>query len=150
MAEALVSRLYYDILQESCVVFVGAGSTIEHKRTGGKPFYDDIKNKAHYPSDAPPPSFPELMQYFCERIDGSHHNRLLREAISRIEFFSAGGENNQSATIFTDLLTEVPYSNRFVTTNWDPFLERSLGVLVPIVEDRDLAFDQTEFLYHGE
>jgi hypothetical protein len=27
-----------------------------------------------------------------------------------------------------------------VTTNWDPFLERALDVLVPMVEDRDLAF----------
>jgi hypothetical protein len=42
--------------------------------------------------------------------------------------------------MFTDSLAEIPYLNRFVTTNWDPFLERSLDVLVPMVEDRDLAF----------
>jgi hypothetical protein len=42
--------------------------------------------------------------------------------------------------MFTDSLAEIPYFNRFVTTNWDPFLERSLDVLVPMVEDRDLAF----------
>jgi len=38
------------------------------------------------------------------------------------------------------LLAEIPYFNRFVTTNWDPFIERELDVLVPVVEDRDLAF----------
>jgi hypothetical protein len=42
--------------------------------------------------------------------------------------------------MFTNALAQVPYFNRFVTTNWDPFLERSLDVLVPMVEDRDLAF----------
>jgi hypothetical protein len=41
---------------------------------------------------------------------------------------------------FTEPITEIPYFNRFVTTNWDPFLERALDVLVPMVEDRDLAF----------
>ncbi len=42
--------------------------------------------------------------------------------------------------MFSELVAEVPYLNRFVTTNWDPFLERALDVLVPVVQDRDLAF----------
>ena len=42
--------------------------------------------------------------------------------------------------MFSNALAEIPYFNRFVTTNWDPFLERSLDVLIPIVEDRDLGF----------
>jgi hypothetical protein len=42
--------------------------------------------------------------------------------------------------MFSESLAEIPYLNRFVTTNWDPFLERALDVLVPIVQDRDLAF----------
>src|SRR5580698_7049964 len=42
--------------------------------------------------------------------------------------------------MFSDSLAEISYFNRFVTTNWDPFIERSLDVLGPIVEDRDLAF----------
>lgn len=41
---------------------------------------------------------------------------------------------------FCEPIAEIPYLNRFVTTNWDPFLERALDVLVPMVEDRDLAF----------
>jgi hypothetical protein len=74
-------------------------------------------------------------------MDGGHHNRLIREALSRIESFAIrGSEDHFFATHFTDLLAAIPYFNRFVTTNWDPFLERSLDVLVPIVENRDLAF----------
>ena len=42
--------------------------------------------------------------------------------------------------MFGNELAEIPYFNRFVTTNWDPFLERSLDILIPTVEDRDLAF----------
>jgi hypothetical protein len=41
---------------------------------------------------------------------------------------------------FSGEIAEIPYFNRFVTTNWDPFLERALDVLVPMVEDRDPAF----------
>ena len=80
------------------------------------------------------------MEYFCRQMDGGQHNRLIREALSRIERFSVPSEENRLATIFADELAEVPYFNRFVTTNWDPFLERSLEILIPMVEDRDVAF----------
>jgi hypothetical protein len=73
-------------------------------------------------------------------MDEGHHNRLIREAVSRIERFSVPGEENTFATMFADELAEIPYFNRFVTTNWDPFLERSLEILIPMVEDRDVAF----------
>ncbi len=138
IAKELVARLYDDILAEGCVIFVGAGSTTERK--GGRSlFYDHIKALSKYPESSSP-SFPELMQFFCDRQDGGRHNRLIREALSRVESFCARGEQNREATIFTDSLAEIPYFNRFVTTNWDPFLERSVDVLVPMVEDRDLAF----------
>jgi SIR2-like protein len=139
IARNLVSRLYDDILAEGCVIFVGAGSTTERKGGSRKLFYDRIKAISEY-TESSLPSFPELMQFFCERLDGGRHNRLIREALSRIESFCARGEQNRDATMFTDPLAEIPYFNRFVTTNWDPFLERSLDVLVPMVEDRDLAF----------
>jgi hypothetical protein len=138
VSKELVSRIYEDILSESCVVFVGAGSTTERPYGNRESFYEKIRDIAKFPPGRP--SFPELMQYYCDRIDGGHHNRLIREAVSRIELFCVRGEDNQLATMFTDSLAEIPYFNRFVTTNWDPFLERSLDVLVPMVEDRDLAF----------
>jgi hypothetical protein len=136
--EALVERLYGDILQEGCVVFLGAGVTTEGVRRGSS-FYEEIKKKSGYDGNHSP-SFPELMQHFCDCLDGGHHNRLVREAIAYIEWFALSGEDNIRATMFSNALAEIPYFNRFVTTNWDPFLERSLDVLIPIVEDRDLGF----------
>jgi SIR2-like domain len=140
-AEKLIYRLYDDILQGHCVVFVGAGSTTERNYWRTEPsFYQDIKTKASFPPTDPPPSFPELMEYFCNQMDGGRHNRLIREAVARVERFSVPGEDHNLATMFGNELAEIPYFNRFVTTNWDPFLERSLEVMIPTVEDRDLAF----------
>jgi len=141
VTEKLVSRLYEDIMQERCVVFVGAGCTTERRYARSEPsFYEEIKVKSKFPSGAPSPSFPELMEYFCKNLDGGRHNRLIREAVARIERFAVPGEDHRYATMFGDELTEIAYFNRFVTTNWDPFLERSLEVMIPVVEDRDLAF----------
>jgi hypothetical protein len=140
-AEKLISRLYDDILQGHCVVFVGAGSTTERHYWRTEPsFYQEIKIKANFPPTDPPPPFPELMEYFCSQMDGGRHNRLIREAVARIERFAVPGEDHNLATMFGNELAEIPYFNRFVTTNWDPFLERSLEVMIPTVEDRDLAF----------
>jgi hypothetical protein len=135
----LVERLYDEVIQESVVVFVGAGSTTEHSQDGPR-FFDLIKRKASYPESLPCPSFPKLMEYFCNELDGGQHNRLIREAISYLEYFFLPGERRNAATMTSDLLAEIPWFNRLVTTNWDPLIERSLDVLVPIVEDRDLAF----------
>jgi SIR2-like domain len=138
-AKKLLSRIYGDILRQGCVVFVGAGSTTEGRRHDGETFYQRIREIAQVSEESL--SFPELMQYFCDQMDGGHHNRLIREALSRLETFCIrGSEDSYFASMFTDSLAEIPYFNRFVTTNWDPFLERSLDVLVPMVEDRDLAF----------
>jgi hypothetical protein len=140
-AEKLISRLYDDVVQEHCVVFVGAGSTTERSYWRTEPsFYQEIKTKANFLQTDPPPSFPDLMEYFCNQMDGGRHNRLIREAVARIERFAVPGEDHNLATMFGNELAEIPYFNRFVTTNWDPFLERSLEVMVPTVEDRDLAF----------
>jgi SIR2-like domain len=140
-AERLVSRLYDDILREHCVVFVGAGSTTERHYWRSEPsFYQEIKAKSNFPPTDPPPSFPELMEYFCDHMDGGRHNRLIREAVARIDKFAVPGEDHNFATMFGHELAEIPYFNRFVTTNWDPFLERSLEVMIPTVEDRDVAF----------
>jgi hypothetical protein len=106
----------------------------------GPGFYEMIKRKAAYPESQPAPSFPKLMEYFCDHLDGGHHNRLIQEAISYLELFFLPGERRNVATMVSNLLSEIPYLNRFVTTNWDPFIERALDVLVPIIEDRDLAF----------
>jgi SIR2-like protein len=139
-AQSLVSRLYEDVIHESCVIFVGSGCTTEGRGLEWSTFYNEIKEKSGYPSSAQSPSFPDLMEYFCQHMDGGQHNRLIREAVSRIERFCVPGDENYAATMFGEELARMPYFNRFVTTNWDPFLERSLEMLIPMIEDRDLGF----------
>jgi hypothetical protein len=135
----LVNRLRADILNQSCVVFVGAGSTTErYYRDGG--FYARIRMRTDFPKGDPTPSFPHLMQYFCDQVDGGRHNRLVREAISYLEDFCSPGEPNRAARFVSSSLAVIPYFNRIVTTNWDPILEREMDLLVPMIEDRDLAF----------
>ena len=141
VADSFVSGVYEGVVRGTCVIFVGAGSTTERRGQGRPSFYEQIKKKSDYPpADRNGPSFPVLMQYFCDHIDGGRHNRLITEAISRIEHFRAHREENGLAMAFSGEIAEIPYFNRFVTTNWDPFLERALDVLVPMVEDRDPAF----------
>jgi hypothetical protein len=137
-ANELVSRILDGILREDCVVFLGSGSTTEGRRQQGKTFFEHIKELSEF--EEVDHSFPELMQHFCDKVDGGHHQRLIREALSRIQLFCVPGEDNHFATLFTNSLAEIPYFKIFITTNWDPFLERSLDVLVPMVEDSDLAF----------
>lgn len=139
VAVSLVDRLHSDIVEQSCVVFLGAGSTTERIRRG-KGFYGHVKNLCQYPASEPEPSFPILMEHFCRELDGGNHNRLINEAIKYIESFCIPGEDRRSASLLTNVLASIPYITRFVTTNWDPFLERSLDVLIPMIEDRDLGF----------
>lgn len=132
--------LYEDVIAEHCAIFAGAGISTEGGAYSSPTFYETIKSKANYPDGQEPPSFPDLMQYFCDHVDGGQRNRLTREAISRIERFCAPDKVSWAVTMFHRILARIPYFNRFVTTNWDPFLERNLNILVSMVEDRDLAF----------
>jgi hypothetical protein len=136
--DAMPEALYEDVIARQCVIFVGAGVTTE--RFYKPSFYDIIRNKAEYPQSADPPAFHHLMQYFCDNVDGSQRNRVIREAIERIGRFWQPGEMRRAATRFPIALAEIPFFDRIITTNWDPFLENSLGVLFPIVEDSDLTF----------
>ncbi len=132
--------LYEDIKAYQVVLFAGAGVTTEGGIYGSPTFYEIIHRKAKYSSKKSPPAFPDLMQFYCEKVDGGQRNRLTREILSRIFEFSAPGEKNNEATHFPIQVAEFPQFDRIVTTNWDPFFERSLNILVPMIEDRDLAF----------
>jgi hypothetical protein len=129
-------------LQQRVIIFAGAGTTTESgsRLFSGQNFYESIKEKCRYPKTKPEPSFPDLMQYFCDQVDGGQRNRLVSAAIARIELFAAPGEENSIATMFANELARVPYIDRIVTTNWDPFLEQSMNILIAMIEDRDLAF----------
>lgn len=132
--------LYDDIKSGNCVLFVGAGVSTEGGTYGEPTLYDTIRKKVGITDDEDNIPFPDLMQLYCDKIDGGHRNRLTREIISRIEMFSMPGEGNLTTTLFHSHAAEIPYFNRIVTTNWDTFLEQNMNVLVPMVEDRDIPF----------
>jgi len=138
--ETIPNPLYDELINEDCVIFAGAGISTEAGTYSNPTFYDIIKSKCNYPKRREAPAFPDLMQYFCDRIDGGQRNRLIKEIISRIEYFNYPDEINRDTTRFHRSLAEIPFFKRIVTTNWDPFFETHLNILVPMVEDRDIAF----------
>ena len=133
-------QLYEDIKQSRVVLLCGAGVTTEWGIYGKPSFYDIIRERAGLAKDQPPLMFPDVMQYFCDTVDGGDKRRLLQEAINRIEMFAAPSEMNRRATSFYKQVAMVSFFDRIVTTNWDPFCERTLNILVPMVEGRDLSF----------
>ncbi len=139
------NHLYDDIKSNNSVLFAGAGISTEGRQFGWPTFYDTILKKCGLNHTVEGSlSFPELMQYFCDHIDGGNKNRLIREVIDRIERFSAPGEVYDDATEFHAIVAEIPFFDRIVTTNWDPFFEQVLSVLVPMVEERDMGFWQDD------
>ena len=136
--EDIPAELYQEIKAGGCVLFTGASVTTEGIATfGSTTLYEDL-NKRVMPREEGLP-FPDLMQRFCKQVDGGRKNRLIRKIISRIEAFSTG-EHYRMATMFYHEALLIPYFMVFVTTNWDPFLEREANILVPMVENRDIPF----------
>jgi hypothetical protein len=133
-------ELYNEIKKDNCVIFAGAGISTEGGVYGKPSFYEIIKKESEYPVSKKDLSFPELMQYYCDKKDGGKKNLLIRKIIDRIEFFSQSGEVNISATLTHHEIAQNPFFKIIVTTNWDPFFERKLNILVPMVEDRDIPF----------
>jgi SIR2-like domain len=134
----LIDRIGQEIADENCVLFVGAGSSTE-KWSRGHSFYTTIRAMTNL-SETESDTFPAVMQKFCDERDGGHHNLLIREAIRYIEHFLLPGPANRVASEFGNQLAAIPFFKVVLTTNWDPLLERALDVLVPITQDRDLAF----------
>ena len=133
-------ELIEEIKAKNCVPFLGAGVSTEGQyRYHNESLLDYIRRISKYPKRESP-LFPDVMQYYCDRLDGGRKNRLIREIINWIEPFSIEGEPHRSITQFHHLFARIPYFRVFVTTNWDFFCERALNVLIPMVEDRDIPF----------
>jgi len=134
----LPEELIEEVKSFNCVLFAGASTTTEqyYKST----FVEQIKEKCKYPKKMKNQSFPEITQYYCQKLDGGRKNKLIREIIEWIEFYSAEGEPNRVATGFFREIARIPFFRTIVTTNWDPFCERTVNVLVPMVEDKDIPF----------
>ena len=135
----LPEELIEEVESFNCVLFVGAGTTTEQAYFR-ETFLGHIKEKCKYPKRAKEQSLPEVMQYYCEKIDSGRKNRLIREIIEWLEFCTAEGEPNRIVTGFFRGIARIPFFRTIVTTNWDPFCERTLNVLVPMVEDQDIPF----------
>ena len=133
-------HLYDDIKQSRVALLCGSGITTEGGPHGTPTFYETIRDRFAISPNDPNPPFPDLMEHFCAMLDGGDKRRLIQEAISRIERFTSPGELQRSSSMVYSLVAKIPYFDRIVTTNWDPFCERALNVLVPMVEDRDLPF----------
>jgi len=134
----LPEELIEEVKSSNCVLFAGAGTTTEqyYKST----FLDQVKEKCKYPKKVKNQSLPEVMQYYCQKLDGGRKNKLIREIIEWLEFYTAEGEPNRVATGFFEEIARIPFFRTIVTTNWDPFCERTVNVLVPMVEDQDIPF----------
>ena len=117
-------ELMQEIKLNNCVLFCGAGISTEgtYRRTT---FYDHIRELSKYPKKIEHPLFPDVMQYYCDKIDGGRKNRLIREIIDWIEPFCIEGEPNRSVTMFHTGIARIPYFKVVVTTNWDTLLERA-------------------------
>jgi hypothetical protein len=120
------------------VLFAGAATTTEsYDRTT---FLEHIKDKCKYPKKLKNQFFPDVMQYYCQTFDSGGKNKLIREIIEWIEFFCVPGEPNRFAIRFFEEIARIPFFRIIVTTNWDPLCERTINVLIPMVEDRDIPF----------
>ncbi len=135
----LPEELVEEIKSFNCVLFAGAGTTTEQPHLR-ETFLGHVKEKCKYPKKAKDQSFPEVMQYYCQKVDGGRKNRLIREIIEWLEFYTAEGEPNRDVTGFFREIARIPFFRTIVTTNWDPFCERTVNLLVPMVEDQDIPF----------
>lgn len=133
-------ELMQEIQSNNCILFLGAGVSTEGTSYRKTTLYDHIKELSKYPNKSEHPLFPDVMQYYCDKVDGGLKNKLIREIIEWIEPFTVEGEPNRSVMMFHSEIARVPYFRIIVTTNWDPLCERALNVLVPMVEDRDIPF----------
>ena len=77
-------ELMREIKLNNCALFCGAGISTEgtYWRTT---FYDHIRQLSKYPKKIEHPLFPDVMQHYCDKIDGGRKNRLIREIIDWIE-----------------------------------------------------------------
>jgi hypothetical protein len=140
MAKFVTDELYREIVRGGCVPFAGAGISTEGGPYSKPTLYETVKYLARYSKKKPAPSFPDLMQYYCDRCDSGRKHRLLRLIIERLEQFCEHSEIHTMTTMVHDAIAQIPQLRVIVTTNWDRFFEERLNVLLPMVDDRDIPF----------
>jgi hypothetical protein len=133
-------HLLDDIVRGDCVLFMGAGASTEGKGTSywSDLLVDDLVKECGYPSTLPK-TLPEVAQYYCRTLDASRKGRLVRQIRDRISRFMNIPEAYFTVTICHSIVATIPYFRVIVTTNWDPFMERTANI-IPIVRDTDMAY----------
>lgn len=134
------SHLLQDIMNEECVVFLGAGASTEAKEATGRPSYsrklliDELIEECNYPSGLPK-LLPEVAQYYCESLDAGNKGRLVRLIRERIDRITS----NREVMHCHSIIASIPHFKVVVTTNWDPLMERAINA-IPVVRDTDMAY----------
>lgn len=137
-------NLIDDIVDEECVLFLGAGASTEGRGTGywRKFLIDELVEECNPPQKIRK-ELPHVAQYFCEKMDAGNKGKLRRIILRRIQRFMNTPEAFFSATICHSIIASIPQFRIIITTNWDQFMERGMNV-VPIVwrpcEDKGMAY----------
>lgn len=138
------SHLLQDIIDEECVLFLGAGASTEAKGATGRPLYskelllDELIRECNCPAELPK-LLPEVAQYYCEALDAGNKGRLARLIRERIDRFMKIPPLYREVTVCHSIIASIPHFKVVVSTNWDPFMERTMNV-IPIVRDKDIAY----------
>lgn len=130
-------ELLTEILHGKVTLFAGAGVSTESSSVLNVTLYDEIALELGI--DHRDLSFPELMQRYCDQINGRF--KLIRSIVGRFETIDSFPELRQSATSFHRELGSMFQFRNIITTNWDAYFEREC-MATPFVEDSDLAFWQ--------
>lgn len=134
------ANLIDDIVNEECVVFLGAGASTEGQGTSywRQLLVDELIVKCK-----PPPGIskrlPDVAQYYCDTMDAGNKGKLCRIILERIRRFMNTPEAFGTVTICHSIIASIPQFKIIVTTNWDQFMERAMNV-VPIVRDKGMAY----------
>ena len=130
------------------VLFCGAGISTEGKNVMPYSFYSSIREELKIENTDL--SFSTLMQKYCDQPNG--RKKLLRKIRERFEYIHSFPELERQATAFHRELSEIPYIQTIVTTNWDTYFEDHCGA-IPITIPADFAFldDKSRFVIkiHG-
>ena len=132
--------LLQDILDQDCVLFLGAGASTEGQGTSywHETLVDELIKECSYPPELPR-ELPAICQYYCENLDAKNKGRLVRFIRERIDRFMRTPPAYRTVTACHEVISSIPHLRIIITTNWDPFMERVANVL-PIVRNTDLAY----------
>lgn len=131
------NTLLHQIVNNDVVIFAGAGVSTERKNCFDSSFYSDICQNIGVNPHNSTFSFSDIMSKFVRQTKGK--KELLNQILYRIEYANDFPEIGRKVTEFHKILSNIPYFQDIVTTNWDTFFEEYCDAL-PIILDKDFVF----------